>query len=99
MSNDFQSESVLFPRRLRVRTPTRWRIVAPSVLTAAVFISALTALPGPASATSPKLTITPSEIFYPCSEGNVTFAVKGFGAGKKVKLHSGSAAGPKVAVI
>jgi hypothetical protein len=48
---------------------------------------------------SPKLTITPSTIYYPCNEGNVTFAVKHFGAGKKVKLHLGSTAGPKVAVI
>ena len=75
------------------------RVIASSVLAAAVLLSALMVLPGVAAATSPKLTITPSTIYYPCSEGNVTFVVKHFGAAKKVKLHSGSATGPKVAVI
>jgi hypothetical protein len=52
-----------------------------------------------ATTAKPKLTITPSEIYYPCSEGNVTFAVKAFADGKKVALHSGSKTGPKVATI
>jgi len=79
-------------------TRTR-RVIASCVLAIAVLCSALVLLPGVAEATSPKLTITPSTIYYPCSEGNVTFAVKHFSADKKVKLHSGSATGPKVATI
>ena len=77
------------------------RTISPMVagLVVAVSVSALVALPAVAQAASPKLKITPSSIYYPCSEGSVTFAVKGFGADKKVKLHSGSATGPKVAVI
>lgn len=99
MSSGFLAESVLVPGELPVPNSARRRMIVPSLLTAAVFVSALAVLSGPASAASPKLTITPSEIYYPCSEGNVTFAVRGFGADKKVKLHSGSATGPKVATI
>jgi hypothetical protein len=99
MSNDIPSVSVSMSAEIPKSIRTRRRIIIPSVLAATVFISALTVLSGAASATSPKLTITPSEIYYPCSEGNVTFSVKGFGADKNVKLHSGSASGPKVAVI
>jgi len=47
----------------------------------------------------PKLTITPSEIYYPCSEGSVTFAIKAFAADKKVSLRFGSATGEKVGTI
>lgn len=99
MSIGIPSATVSTSRQLPIPASARRRMILPTVLTAAFFVSALTVLAGPASAASPKLTITPSEIYYPCSEGNVTFAVKGFGADKKVKLHSGSATGPKVATI
>lgn len=75
--------------------PSRRRAVVTGAMAVALFISFLTVASGTASASSPKLTITPSEIYYPCSEGGVDFAVKGFGADKKVKLHFGSATGPK----
>jgi hypothetical protein len=87
------------PRVHRILPLTRRRMIASSGLAAAMLISALTLLPGVATATSPKLKITPSTIYYPCAEGNVTFAVKGFGADKKVKLHSGATNGPIAAVI
>jgi hypothetical protein len=61
--------------------------------------SFLMALPGVAAASTPTLKISPSTIYYPCSEGNVKFTVKAFAANKKVKLHSGSSSGPKVATI
>ena len=91
MSIGIPSASVSTSRQLPIPASSRRRMILPTVLTAAFFASALTVPAGPASAASPKLTITPSEIYYPCSEGNVTFAVKGFGADKRVKLHSGSA--------
>jgi hypothetical protein len=61
--------------------------------------SCLMTLPGVAAAATPTLKISPPTIYYPCSEGNVKFTVKAFGANKKVKLHSGSSSGPKVATI
>lgn len=99
MFDGFRPESASMQGEVPVPNPTFRRMILPSLLATALFISALTVLSGAASATSPKLKITPSEIYYPCSEGNVTFAVKGFGADKKVKLHSGTASGPKVATI
>jgi hypothetical protein len=96
----FEPLAVHEVRQRRELPVTRTRsVIASSVLAIAVLFSALVVLPGVAAGTSPKLTITPSTIFYPCNEGNVTFAVKHFGADKTVKLHSGSATGPKVAVI
>jgi hypothetical protein len=76
------------------------RIIAPVTLASFVLFSGLVVAPSMADANSgATLTITPSTIYYPCSEGNVTFSVTGFGADVKVKLHSGSATGPKVGKI
>jgi len=77
----------------------RGRLAVIGLLAPAVLLSALVISPGVAAAASPKLTIKPSEIYYPCSEGNVTFTIKGFGKDKKVKLREGSAKGTKVATI
>ena len=75
----------------------RWApVVALSVV---VSVSSLVSLSDAAASTTPKLKISPSTIFYPCSEGNVKFTAKGFPANKKVQLHSGSVGGPTVAKI
>lgn len=80
----------------RLRRPT----TAALVLFVATGISASILLsPLPAAASSPSLKITPSEIYYPCSEGNVKFTVKGFAPDKKVKLRSGSTTGTVAATI
>ena len=70
----------------------------PLVLAAGV-LGSLVLTPALAAAATPTLTIKPSTIYYPCSEGNVKFTVKGFAADKTVKLRSGSATGPVAAKI
>jgi hypothetical protein len=85
----------------RVRNGAAFRIAAFATVATALLFSTSFAIPDVAGAVSatPSLKITPSEIYYPCSEGNVKFAVKGFAADRKVKLNSGSATGPTVATI
>ena len=59
------------------------------------FGSAVVAVP--ASAQGPTLTLTPSELYYPCDGSQpVTASVTGFGAEATVILHEGSTAGREI---
>lgn len=86
-------------RATRSRSRILVRIPAVASLTTLVAASTVIIFPAVASATTPALTIKPSEIYYPCSEGNVKFSVKAFAADRKVKLRSGSTSGTTVATI
>ena len=73
-------------------------VSAASIAVAAV-LPAAGARAAVASTTAPKLTINPSAIFYPCSEGSVTFSVKHFPARSSVTLHLGSASATSFASV
>jgi hypothetical protein len=74
-----------------VRPPRK--VIAASTVGACLLAGGLLApMLASAAAPKPKLTITPSSIYYPCSEGNVKFSVRGFPATTAVSLRLGSTA-------
>jgi hypothetical protein len=52
-----------------------------------------------AATPTPRLKITPSSMYYPCSEGDATFSVKGFAPTSQVTLRVGSAQATPASVI
>ncbi|MGA2210375.1 MAG: hypothetical protein ABSH30_12140 [Acidimicrobiales bacterium] len=75
-------------------TISRYRRAAAVLLVLGVagigIASTVSAASASATATTPKLAIQPSKIYYPCSEGNVTFSVSNFAADSSVDLYFGS---------
>jgi hypothetical protein len=79
--------------KLRSRLDGRqWKkVLAASAAGACLGVGGLVApMLASAAGTTPKLNIKPSALYYPCSEGTVTFSVVGFPATTQVALRLGS---------
>jgi hypothetical protein len=87
------------PGAARLKLPQHRRLVATGLLTTAMLLSVFVLLPAAGAATGPKLKISPATIYYPCSEGNVTFKVVRFTFDHEVNVHLGSPSGKHVATM
>lgn len=83
---------------LRCARSRRWAAMT-SVFAACLTLSVFFVPAASATVDTARLKITPSEIYYPCSEGSVTFKVTGFPASSRVTLEIGSSTATPAASI
>lgn len=76
---------------------SRSMVVASLAATCLIFV--VPAASASTHAATARLKIDPSEIYYPCNEGDVTFTVSGFAASSTVSLEIGSATAVPAATI
>jgi streptogramin lyase len=76
---------------LRGLLANRWRkALAASAAAAGLAVGGVLVPAAAASTPTATLHVQPAAIYYPCSEGNVTFSVTGFPASSQVALYIGT---------